>query len=145
MNKKEVRFMQIESSSLSDFYGDLISLYSRADAIADGVLIPISPELCKDAGIVLPVCVTDTVWGKYLDPVNMADLPGQSVEGRIWDLLWMLRHAIKTGGGNGDRIRYQVLFQMRPAEKPETADLISVCGPDDDLKPVITIMLPGED
>ena len=134
-----------ESSSLSDYYGDLISLYSRADAIEDGLLVSISPKICKEAGVVFPVCVTDTLWAKYIDPVNLADLPGQSVEGRLWDLLWMLRTAIKTGGGNGDRIRYRVLFLMEPAKKPETIDLISVCGPGDEGEPVITIMLPGED
>ena len=51
-----------ESASLSDFFGDVISCYSRAEAIADGVLVSISPVILKDAGIVLPVAVTDTVW-----------------------------------------------------------------------------------
>jgi hypothetical protein len=137
--------MQTETASLTEFYGDMISLYSRADAIRDGVLVPLSPELCKDAGVVLPVCVTDTVWNGYIDPANMTEMPGQSVEGRMWDLLWMFRCAVKVGKGGGDRIRFSVLFQTKPKGNPEQIDLIAVCGPGDEADPVITIMLPGED
>ena len=44
--------MNTESAPLTEFFGDVISCYSRAEAIADGVLVPISPVLLKDAGIV---------------------------------------------------------------------------------------------
>jgi len=137
--------MNTESASLTEFFGDVISCYSRAEAIADGVLIPISPVLLKDAGIVLPVAVTDTVWNGYIDPYYLPDLPGQSVEGRLWDLLWMFRVAVKAENGGGDRIRYQVLFQIPGRSEPKVVDLIAVCGPGDKGEPVITIMLPGED
>lgn len=137
--------MPTEHAPVPEFFGDIISSYTRADAIRDGVLVPLSPELLADAGLVFPVCVTDTVWNRYIDPVELSRLPGQSVEGRLWDLLWMLRVAIKTMKGGGDRIRYRVLFQMSPEDPPEPVDLISVCGPGDIGEPVITIMLPGED
>lgn len=137
--------MKTEPSQISEFFGDLISSYSRAEAIEDGVLIPISKNLLDDAGILFPVCVTDTLWSKYIDPPQLRKLTGQSVEGRLWDLLWMLRCTIRAGKGGTDRIRYSVLFQMEPDEKPEEVDLISVCGPGDSGEPVITIMLPGED
>ncbi len=137
--------MQTETAQLTEFFGDMISLYSREDAIRDGVLVQVSPELCKDAGVVLPVCVTDTVWNGYLDPANMAEMPGQSVEGRTWDLLWMFRTSVKSGDGARDRIRYSVLFQMIPGKEPEEVSLIAVCSPGDEGEPVITIMLPGED
>lgn len=137
--------MRTEAARISDFFGDVISSYSRSDAISDGVLIPISDELCSDAGIVFPVCVTDTVWNGFIDPVNISQLPGQSVEGRLWDLLWMLRSAVKMANSSSDRIRYQVFFQMQPGEDPELIDLIAVCGPGDAGEPVITIMQPGED
>lgn len=137
--------MNTESAPLTEFFGDVISCYSRAEAIADGVLVPISPVLLKDAGIVLPVAVTDTVWNGYIDPYYLPDLPGQSVEGRLWDLLWMFRVAVKAGNGGGDRIRYQVLFLIPGRDEPKAVELIAVCGPGDRGEPVITIMLPGED
>jgi len=137
--------MKTETAPLSDFFGDVISCYSRADAIADGVLVSISPVILKDAGIVLPVAVTDTIWNGYIDPYYLSELPGQSVEGRLWDLLWMFRCAVKAGKGGGDRIRYQVLFLVPEEPEPALVDLIAVCGPGDMGEPVITIMLPGED
>ncbi len=129
----------------SSVFGDIISSYSRADAIRDGVLIQAPGDLMADAGIVFPVCLTDSVYSGYINPSNLTDMPGQSVEGRMWDLLWMLRVSIKTGGGRGDRLSYSVLFQMEPGKEPVLVDLISVCGPGDMGEPVITIMLPGED
>lgn len=137
--------MKTESATITEFFGDMISSYSRSDAIADGVLIPVSGDLCKEAGITFPVCMTDTVWNEYIDPSHLGDLPGQSIEGRLWDLLWMFRCAVRSGNGRGDRIRYSVLFQMKPDGAPIEVDLIAVCGPGDEGEPVITIMVPGED
>lgn len=145
LNTKGDLSMQTEATALSEFFGDLIYSYSRADAIADGVLIPVSSELCTDAGIKFPVCVTETIWNGYIEPYYLPQLPGQSVEGRLWDLLWMFHLAVKAGNGTGDRIRYQVYFLTQVSEEPELIDLIAVCGPGDMGEPVITIMLPGED
>lgn len=135
--------MRTEAAPLSDFFGDVISSYTRSQALEDGVLVRASPELCRDAGIKIPVAMTDTVWNGYIDPGYLSQLPGQSVEGRLWDLLWMFTHAVRSGAGNVDRIRYQVAFLT--LEGLETIDLIAVCGPGDIGEPVITIMLPGED
>ncbi len=129
----------------SSVFGDIISSYSRADAVRDGVLIRAPGDLMADVGIVFPVCLTDSVYSGYINPSNLADMPGQSVEGRMWDLLWMLRVSIKAGDSRGDRLNYSVLFQMEPGKEPVSVDLISVCGPGDQGEPVITIMLPGED
>lgn len=130
---------------IQSVFGDIISSYSRAEAIRDGVLVPVPADLMADAGIVFPVCLTDSVYSGYINPSNLADLPGQSVEGRMWDLLWMLRVSIKAGDGRGDRMSYSVLFQMEPGKEQVSVDLISACGPGDQGEPVITIMLPGED
>lgn len=78
--------MRTETATITEFFGDVISMYSRSDAISDGVLVPISPTLCNEAGIKFPVAVTDTIWNGYIDPSNISQLPGQSVDGRLWDL-----------------------------------------------------------
>ena len=141
--------MKTEASPLSDFFGDIIFSYTRTQAIADGVLIPVSPELCKDAGVIIPVCVTDTLWNGYIDPVNLSQLPGQSVEGRLWDLLWMFRNCASSPQWRGaDRIRYRVIFLMKTGKtrsRQETVTVIGACGPGDDGEPVITLMLPEDD
>lgn len=42
---------------------DIIHQYSRAMAIADGVLVDVS-EMAREAGYKYPVAMTDTVWNK---------------------------------------------------------------------------------
>lgn len=69
---------------------------------------------------------------------------GQSLTGRLWDLLWMLRVA-SGQAGNTDRVQFQVLVDVQGDGHHETVKLWALCGPGDDAAPVITIMLEGED
>lgn len=125
---------------------DLISVYTRSDALQDGVLIEVDPKICQEAGIRWPVAVTDHLWG-YIAPDNLEDLPGQSVNGRLWDLLWMFRSTAGSPRWRGaDRIRFPVIFQMKTDDiRSETITVIGACGPGDDGEPVITLMLPEDD
>lgn len=111
---------------------EMIFGYSRKQAIEDGVLVDVS-EMAREAGFTFPVAITEKVWHEYI--VNEEE--GQSTEGRLWDTLWMLRMAIRKGGGS--TITYSVLYGDKIVK------LKAVCGPGDDFKPVITIMLPNED
>ena len=45
---------------------DLISSYTRAQAIADGQLIDVS-EMAREAGIRYPVALTATVWARCVE------------------------------------------------------------------------------
>lgn len=132
---------------MSEVFGEMIYSYSRADALRDGVLIQADPQLCKEVGIRWPVAITDHLWG-YVDPGYLEDLPGQSVTGRMWDLLWMFRTSISRRDG-GERIFFKVIFLMKrdPHVQPrqETISVLAVCGPGDDDEPVITLMLPEDD
>lgn len=131
---------------ISEIFGDPISVYSRADALRDGVLIEADPELCREAGILWPVAISDHLWG-YIEPDNLAEMPGQSVSGRSWDLLWMFATSAKMSRGES-RIKFRVSFQMktgRTRPRVETIPIIAVCGPGDDGEPVITLMLPEDD
>ncbi|MDD1723605.1 MAG: hypothetical protein LUQ07_00595, partial [Methanospirillum sp.] len=128
-------------------FGEVIYGYSRADAIRDGVLIAVNPATCKEAGVILPVAVTDNLWG-YVEPGNLAEMPGQSVEGRLWDLLWMFRMSLNSRTRHGDTSRFQILFltkSERQRPRLEEVTVIGRCGPGDDAEPVITLMLPGDD
>lgn len=131
-----------------ELFGDMISLYSRADALRDGVLIQADPVLCQQAGIRFPVAVTDHLWA-YIEPDNMHMMPGQSKTGRLWDLLWMFTLAAKRTTGSRDRMKFKVIFMILAADhvRPhsETVTIIAVCGPGDEGEPVITLMLPEDD
>lgn len=119
---------------------DVIFAYTRNQAIEDGVLVDVS-EMAKEAGFRFNVAMTDTVYGKY---VQVPDgLTGQDLKGRLWDILNMLRYAIKSKGNSGSEIAFQLLVNNGSGASKVT--LKSVCGPDDDGSPCITIMLPNED
>ena len=122
---------------------DLIHSYTRTQALADGVLIDVS-ELASEAGFKLPVAVSDCLYHGYLTPSLELAKEGQSLNGRLWDTLSVLRYAIKAASST-DRISFSVLFQMASDTEPEPVDLLAVCGPDDSGFPVITIMLPSDD
>jgi len=119
----------------------LIYSYSRKQAIADGVLIDVSDQ-AREAGFKLPVCVSDHLYHGYVVPPEGMDGEGQSAEGRLHDLFTMTKAAMTTRW-DGDRVYYQVLFKM-----PRSLDLVeclAVVGPGDDMEPVITLMLPGDE
>jgi hypothetical protein len=127
--------------------GDIIYSYTHAQAIEDGVLIPVPEDLCNEAGIIIPTCITDHLW-HYIDPGNLTDMPGQSTTGRLWDLLWMFRTGINNRTKHTDRFRFSVLFLMRESgqiPRQEEVAVIAVCGPGDRGEPVITLMLPEDD
>lgn len=120
---------------------EVISEYTRKEALEDGVLIDIS-ELAKEAGFMVPVAVTNNLWATWIIPPAKMEDCGQSDTGRLWDVLHMLRMNCKRS--NATRIKYEVLFQNTP-KRLTTVELISTIGSDENGNPVITIMLPEDD
>jgi hypothetical protein len=122
---------------------DLIFKYSRASALADGVLVDVS-ELAREAGFKFPVAVSDTLYHGYLTPPLELAKEGQSLNSRLWDTLSVLRYAIKSASAT-DALSFTVLFAQASDATPVSVDLLAVCGPGDSGEPVITIMLPSDD
>jgi len=121
----------------------VIHTYTRREAIADGVLIDVT-ETAKEAGFKMPVAVTASVWADYITVPTGVE--GQDERGRLWDVLMMLRFAIRSGKGSGSIIRFRLYVRNdnREADLPEV-ELKAICGPNDDETPCITVMLPEED
>ncbi len=138
---------------MGDFWKDteVIDRYTRAQALEDGVLVDVS-KLAREQGFNWPVAITAAVQG-YIDPPP--EFPCQDATGRLWDLLTMLRIAVKKGGRI---VEFKVIFQL-PKSRPYAANekrfregrnmrvvtLKAVSGPGDRGEPVLTVMLPGED
>lgn len=119
---------------------DVFHSYTRQEAIADGVLIDVTTT-AQEAGFRFPVALTAAVWAEY---VTVPDgLEGQDEAGRLWDILWMLRYAIKKSPG-GSELQFVVLVQ-NDERAPQPVKLKSLCGPGDNAEPVITVLLPDED
>jgi hypothetical protein len=124
--------------------GTLIHAYTRKQAIADGVLIDVT-EAARDEGFVYPVALTAAVWAECVRvPPGVT---GQDEAGRLWDILWMLRHAIRANKGQGgSELRFSLLVRNDESKStPPLTELNSVCGPGDDGTPCLTLMLPEED
>jgi hypothetical protein len=71
---------------------------------------------------------------------------GQDEAGRLWDIVRMLRHAIKCSPDGSDRIPVS-LHVGNDNRAPRQVKLIATCGPldIDDPQPAITVMMPDED
>ena len=71
----------------------------------------------------------------------------QDQSGRLWDVLYMASHTIRTSCGSSDQLRFE-LYRVPRDGKSMEAELVSlklIVGPGDQGEPVITIMLPNED
>ena len=137
-----------KESSAESFFGDVISTYTRAQAIEDGVLID-AGAMAKEAGFKWPVVLTTAAWA---DCVAWTDEDSQKQvhqdqSGRLWDVLYMAAHGIRVSKGSGDRFQFQFYRVPRDGQsmEAELTTLKLVVGPGDSGEPVITIMEPHED
>ena len=129
-------------------FGNVISTYTRAQAIEDGVLID-PGSMAREAGFKWPVAITADAWAEcvvWADDDSRQQVH-QDQSGRLWDVLYMASHAIRTSKDSGDRIMFQLYRVPRDGQSME-AELITlrlIVGPGDSGEPVITILLPHED
>jgi hypothetical protein len=152
-------------------WGPVIYSYSRSQAIADGELVDISQfpnshgqPIVQEAGFKYHMAMTRAAWAETIeagghwepwpDGYKPSDggtgsqlvLPsGQSISGRLWDVLWMLRCAIGRMPRNEDRTTFTVMVDTKGDGCHNTVRLWCLVGPGDTPEPVMTIMLQGED
>lgn len=119
---------------------DISFSYSRAEAIADGVLIDVSP-MAGEVGFRFPVALTQAVWADCV-AIDKSD-EGQDEQGRLFDILNVLRFRIRSAGG-ANLVFFEVLV-AKGGEVAKPVELKAHCGPGDNLEPVITVMVPHED
>ena len=125
---------------MDDF--ELVYSYSRAQAIADGVLIDVTAQ-AREAGFKLHTVVTDNLYHRHIVPPAGLEGEGQSVGGRLHDVLWMVLVAARKQP-EGSYVETNALFLMAPGRQ-EKVKVVAVVGPGDEGEPVLTIMLPGDD
>jgi hypothetical protein len=134
--------------SAEAFFGKVISTYTRTQAIDDGVLIDVG-DMAREAGFNLPVAMTTAAWSDCVDwSADDSDRQvHQDQSGRLWDVLFMASHAIRTHTGQVSQLPFTLYRVPRDGRtrKSELAQLKVVIGPGDRGEPVITILLPTED
>ena len=129
-------------------FDPVISVYTRAQAIEDGIIVDVS-ETAREAGFNIPVAITRTVWDRLVAlPEGYRGF--QDERGRLWDVLWMARHyALRAS--DSDRVTMCVLVRdirkdLRDSNRPPRKHFpIVAIGAGDDGSPVITIMFPEDD
>ena len=138
------------NDSLSNFFNEanIISVYTRAQALADGFLIDVS-HMPKEAGFTVPVAVTNAVWERCIFWTD-EDTERQTIQhtnGRLWDVLSMLRLAIACTKVKAVSLccKLSIIPPDGRSRKPKATILKSVMSGGDKGEPVITIMLPEED
>jgi hypothetical protein len=135
---------------------EIIYVYTRAQAIEDGVLIDVS-DTAREAGFKCPVALTNAAYTdcvEWLSWPNYATSRGgppegespndyQDEKGRLWDVLNMCRfYAQRT---TQPMMYFPVCRVPRGGGKARDTRLKSMIGPGDNGEMVITIMLPLED
>lgn len=135
-----------ESQRLTDFYGEPISTYSRADALADGTLVD-AGDLGRQAGFIFPVALTRDVHDQFVrwSAEDRAAQGGWGDEqGRLWDLLYTLAVAMKARRVTDEQPVHTYCCQPRDGVSRDT-QLVQVTvsvGPGDQFEPVVTISRP---
>ena len=134
--------------SAESYFGDVISTYTRAQAIEDGVLIDAGP-MAQEAGFTSQVALTSAVWTDcvaWTDDDNQKQVY-QDLSGRLWDTLHMAAYAIRANPSTANQLLYELYRVPRDGHsmKAQLMTLKLVIGPGDYDEPVITVMRPNED
>ena len=129
----------------------VIHAYTRAEALADGVLVDVTTT-AREAGFQVPTAVTAAVFDECIEWTGSdaeQSRTHQDQEGRLWDVVCLAAFKARTLLARSVH-QNQLVFQLdvvpRPGRThPRRRTLKLVIGPGDNHEPVATIMLPNED
>ncbi len=122
----------LPNNNQNDLFGNVVSSYTRQQAINDGVLIDVS-TLAAALGFNYPVAITDSVNAHYERGYKGFE-PCAVHRSLLTDVL----HAIRQSSRSSNQLQYVAHFDRR-SDTP--VPVIVEIGPGDTPEPVITIML----
>ena len=121
-----------EMTEMREIYGDVISVYTRAQAHEDGVLVAIDREEHDGAGLFRhPVSFTSNLLGELK---RGAGSDPATLSARIYDVCYMATVAT----ADGSDVFYKCIVGSR------TLELWANCGPADDGSPCMTLGFPED-
>ena len=127
---------------MGDYFddADVISIYTRSQAIEDGVLVDVS-ELAREAGFRLPCAITAGVHALLKD---IPEGSGEDFTGRLWDVLTLAEQAARRAP-NKAAVFIDVILHTPDKPRGKTPKpLWMTIGPGDDPAPVLTILFPAK-
>ena len=124
-------------------FGEIVYTYTRAHAVADGFQVDVTVT-AQEAGIRFPVFLTRSVYDAYV--TVPPDVAGQDEAGRLWDVVWMLRFAIRKAQTGQARLPF-ALYVRNDNRRPRLIKLIATYGAldVDDPQPAIVVTMPDQD
>ena len=126
---------------MNELFGKVIYSYSRADAIEDGVLVDLSANFPEEARIYkYHIACTASVWSLVEQSVANRKYCN-SAAGIVWDIMYMSQRGV-IARPDEQTVIFQVIIA---GVGRRTHTMKAVCGAGDELEPVITVMLEGED
>lgn len=131
---------------LQNILGEVISVYTRAQAIADGALIDVTAE-ANESGFKVPVAITAGVWAEVVawSDEDSARQIHQDERERLNDLLWVAVTLSRHHTGNRMSFQHHRVPRGRDDVRRTPITLVMSIGPGDDAEPVVTFMLPSDD
>lgn len=130
----------------NSLFGQVIYAYTRAQALADGVLVNVT-EPAIEVGFKLPVAITEALHSR-LTPTRADQVIGQDYDARLWDALWLAAFTIRLADPATESVIFTIaLMEIEPKSgwlKKVDIRIKVVCGPGDEDEPVITIGLPED-
>lgn len=133
-------FKSTKTDGSESLFGEVIFSYTRAQAIADGVLIDVTPT-ALEAGFRFPVAVTAALMAA------VETIPQQysheDIEARLWDVLWMASLAARRAKPGCSRIAFEVILHIEGTRRKYQALILDI-GPGDTPELVITIGFPAD-
>ena len=152
MSKDDKKVISLDQKRREAFWGEPISVYTRAQALDDGTLCDLTP-IAPRYGFKIPMACTSGVWHTLEwnegDEARKDNATGQTTEGRLHDVLSLAGLAAREAARNEptSTVYFDVLMVPRSGSVSValTQQFILVVGPGDQGEPVLTLMLPGED
>ena len=103
-------------------FGKVVYAYTRSQAVADGFQIEVT-KTAEEAGIRFPVFITRTAFDAYV--TVPPDVAGQDEAGRLWDVVWMLRFAIRKAQTGQTRLPF-ALYVRNDNRAPRLIKLVAI-------------------
>lgn len=124
-----------DRNSLTELFGEPISVYTRAQALADGMLVEITPT-AKEAGFRFPCAITAALWQVF--ETIPSRTPWEDVPGRLWDVVWMAKMQSGKCKEGVSRFVFELILH-RVDVRSKYTQLVMDCGSGDTGEPVLTV------
>lgn len=130
---------------MENLFGNTIHMYTREQALEDGILIDVTKNSEK-LGIKVPVAITAALWSEINNIPEKFSF--QSPEYRLSEVLFMLKINI-IRYGDESQINYKTgiehEIETNNGKILKELEVKAVIGLGDNHETVMTIMLPNED